>query len=432
MAEMDPRVENLIGSLRDTGFIIREPNRSGSLTFTAQDPDGIGSVKIPGAEMTEAAWHNLLVKLEREIGWTPELIVQKRAKATWERIKQSHRAQRAVDPKNYDDRYERMRDVAEAEIDDSRMAVKDIVVDAQFAFSALTKHQIAAEWRGVADGIALDVKKMLTDEVDFVKQRKLSGDRAADLGQVMWDCRWMLTHQGPGIAPDGYIIDGQHRFEAVLRTNAVAAMRITYELPNKTFAVIDTGKPRTPGDALASLGIKSAAQVAATIRLHHFYDEHPNDLSKWFNRRITNDEITQMLINQYLDLPDSYRLAARVCTGRDAIIKSKPAVAVTHHAALRRWPDGAELAEEFWEVVRTGETGNYDGTHPAIRYRNWAVRWLGRTNTLGNKKGRFSIENLQIALRCWNAFVEGRDPGKMSFDKRWGTPQPLRPKGRVA
>src|SRR5690606_39800437 len=51
---MDPRVENLIGSLRDTGFIIREPNRSGSLTFTAQDPDGIGSVKIPGAEMTRS------------------------------------------------------------------------------------------------------------------------------------------------------------------------------------------------------------------------------------------------------------------------------------------------------------------------------------------------------------------------------------------
>ena len=63
---------------------------------------------------------------------------------------------------------------------------------------------------------------------------------------------WMTTHQGIAFAPDGGLLDGQHRlaFIAQLPEGSLVEMNVTTGMDRKTFSVIDQGARRTLSDVL--------------------------------------------------------------------------------------------------------------------------------------------------------------------------------------
>jgi hypothetical protein len=62
---------------------------------------------------------------------------------------------------------------------------------------------------------------------------------------------WLLTHQGIAFAPDGRLLDGQHRLMAIVKSGLPVQIQVSMGVQPDTFDVIDTGSvKRSASDVL--------------------------------------------------------------------------------------------------------------------------------------------------------------------------------------
>lgn len=97
--------------------------------------------------------------------------------------------------------------------------------------------------------------------------RKISDDRVNAFAEAMKRGEWQETHQGIAFDSNGAMIDGQHRCMAIIRSECTVSMPVTTGLPPAVFAIIDTGRVRSPGDVLAIEGVRDANSTASALRL---------------------------------------------------------------------------------------------------------------------------------------------------------------------
>ena len=69
-----------------------------------------------------------------------------------------------------------------------------------------------------------------------------------DLSDLILRGEWKCTHQGIAISKSGYLLDGQHRLEAIVKSGASVPMSVSRELDDDSFSVIDRGITRTMAD----------------------------------------------------------------------------------------------------------------------------------------------------------------------------------------
>ncbi len=75
--------------------------------------------------------------------------------------------------------------------------------------------------------------------------------------------QWLCTHQGIAFDKDGFLLDGQHRLHAIVKSGCTIRMRVTIDLPPEAMAVLDTGMKRTQGQILHMRGQQYASFWAA-------------------------------------------------------------------------------------------------------------------------------------------------------------------------
>jgi hypothetical protein len=96
--------------------------------------------------------------------------------------------------------------------------------------------------------------------------RKLDGSRVRRYANEMTAGQWKLTGDPVKVAPNGRLIDGQHRLEAVVASGVTVKMAVATDVPEDVFDVIDSGKNRTMGDVLRMAGIRQGSISAAVAR----------------------------------------------------------------------------------------------------------------------------------------------------------------------
>lgn len=87
-----------------------------------------------------------------------------------------------------------------------------------------------------------------------IGNRKLRKSHVAKLASSISRGDWLVTHQGIALAPDGRILDGQHRLAAIVAANVPASMMVARDCDPHTFVVLDQGAKRTYGDAISRRG----------------------------------------------------------------------------------------------------------------------------------------------------------------------------------
>lgn len=105
-----------------------------------------------------------------------------------------------------------------------------------------------------------------------VKNRRMIEDTANALARDMKAGNWLPTHQGVAFNDKNELIDGQHRLEAVIRSNMPVVMMVTIGLPEhpegkniQTMDVVDRGTSRSVANVLQlQRGIKNSGSVAKT------------------------------------------------------------------------------------------------------------------------------------------------------------------------
>jgi hypothetical protein len=108
---------------------------------------------------------------------------------------------------------------------------------------------------GVAAAMSAAVE-MITPSAAKAMLANNTGNRKPSLGAVaqmaadMKTGHWRLTHQGIALAPDGRLLDGQHRLMAVVEAGASLPMMVFRNVDPAAFSAIDRGRVRSLRDVL--------------------------------------------------------------------------------------------------------------------------------------------------------------------------------------
>lgn len=81
-----------------------------------------------------------------------------------------------------------------------------------------------------------------------------------------------VTHQGPAIAPDGTLLDGQHRLLAVVKSGISVLMNVSLDVPLSAMEAIDTGGcgTRKPHEVIAIAdGTRTDMLFRSTVNAAH-------------------------------------------------------------------------------------------------------------------------------------------------------------------
>lgn len=92
------------------------------------------------------------------------------------------------------------------------------------------------------------------------------------LAKQMNDGEWKMAGDPLKIGSSGRILDGQHRLHAIIESDTTQEMVVIYNVPDDSFAVMDTGRVRQAADVLSIAGFSDARLLAATARMLINYD----------------------------------------------------------------------------------------------------------------------------------------------------------------
>lgn len=93
--------------------------------------------------------------------------------------------------------------------------------------------------------------------------RKVSPRNLSKVKEALLNEEWKLNGEAIKIAGDGRVLDGQHRLFACAETGVPFTTMIVYGLDGDTQDTMDSGKSRTPADALTLQGHKNSTNLAA-------------------------------------------------------------------------------------------------------------------------------------------------------------------------
>lgn len=99
------------------------------------------------------------------------------------------------------------------------------------------------------------------------KNRKISSTDVATYARDMAAGNWLLTGEAIKFAPDGRLLDGQHRLLAIIKAGVTITMLVIRNVSEDAQSVMDTGKKRTASDALDIAGHKHTTNLAAAAKI---------------------------------------------------------------------------------------------------------------------------------------------------------------------
>lgn len=97
--------------------------------------------------------------------------------------------------------------------------------------------------------------------------RNLREGKVIQYAKDMAADRWMLSNDAIAFAPDGTLLNGQHRLHAVIRSGKTIVFLVIRNMPPESMTAMDCVIPRSAGDALKFAGEHQASALAAAAKL---------------------------------------------------------------------------------------------------------------------------------------------------------------------
>jgi hypothetical protein len=200
------------------------------------------------------------------------------------------------------------------------------------------------------------------------------------------------------------LIDGQHRLEAILQSEASVEVDVAFGAEDDAFAFIDVGKTRGASDIFAINGVPNAATMSAAIGWVLRY-ENASSISK--DHRFTKQRLTASeLYDAYMEregLQESMWIGSRFSVCR---LASPSMMVALHYVCSQK---SRRDADHFFEVAAEG-VGAEARSEPALHLHTRLVR-----NATGTEK--MSATHIAgLTLTAWNRQRQGRSGRGQSFN----------------
>lgn len=228
--------------------------------------------------------------------------------------------------------------------------------------------------------------------------RKLDRRRKDAMILVMKRGDFESNGQGILFDEEGNMIDGQHRFNAIIASGVSVEIRLVFGLKKKVFDTIDQHKTRSVKDMLVTAVIGATPGLPGAAELLHHWDN--GDIRDIFNTRKKAQKRDHLkIIEKYPDIVTSTKWVNSLKSLKALMY---PDTRGFYHFLFSRI--NATSTEEFFTMMDSGEE-LYVG-HPIHTYRKRIY-----DNLRANVKGRVLTkkEELVYVIRTWNAYIEGRE-----------------------
>ncbi|MFH9403112.1 hypothetical protein [Streptomyces sp. NPDC017638] len=262
----------------------------------------------------------------------------------------------------------------------------------------------------------------VTPEIAEIMLSRTVVNRRLDWGQVDFLAdsitrgEWQLTHQGialDGPLDAGYLLDGQHRLNAIIKAGVPVWIYVFEGLPRTSFPVLDTGKRRSGVDTLFYTGEKYLPVLYSTIRHVLLFKNMPDSSWSGNGARIPNGRV----LAAYKEDSNMYREA--VATGREIskhVFASQTGVAVGYFVTTEAAP--AVKADSWIEGLASG--ANLEIGDPRL-----ALTKVPHMKRRGAKRRYTMREQVAIYIKAWNAWVQEEKVENLRFKKTEKMPMPV-------
>lgn len=221
------------------------------------------------------------------------------------------------------------------------------------------------------------------------RNRTLRREVVAKYARDMAAGRWRYTGESIKKAPDGALLDGQHRLHAIVATGVSVEMPVTYNVEPDAQDVMDGGIARTAGDMLTMRGERYANQIAAMARLAAAVEG---------DRAYSRTSLTKTEVSDYLARNPEAREALEFTRALHRACDCTHPVAAYTYLRLARI-DQAQ-AQQFWidAAERVG-----------LRPGDPVVALVRRLAEARRQRDRLPADVVTMAIfRAWNARRAGK------------------------
>lgn len=234
------------------------------------------------------------------------------------------------------------------------------------------------------------------------RQRLLQSSRVDKFATAMQRGQWRLTHQAIAIDEHGILIDGQHRMQAVVRSDTTQEFLVAYAADPDSFDVIDTGAARKAADTLQIAGYTNANQLASAARILLAYElvKGTKNGIATAGRIFTNADIVRFMEGSRGDI------LVHAATEAGAIASAfgrygartwlAAGITLLMESGVHR-----DVAQEFLVRLRTGEM--LAAGSPILAMRRWVMSDGGWVSNTGNDRQTVGLAVFIKTLNAWLA-----------------------------
>lgn len=242
-------------------------------------------------------------------------------------------------------------------------------------------------------------KEWLTfsEQDEEFRNRKLDEARVNQYASDMKAGRWQSeTGENIKFAPDGVLIDGQHRLHAIIKSNSSIVLTIAKNVEKSKATVLDTGKQRSIGDAMMIRKIACPNEHAAGIKQYYQFTRggHKDNYMA-----LSNDLAIQMYFDEEEFWKETHSEQVRFY--REIGRKLNPSFIYGAIAYLRKKSKHKDKITPFFtEICVDGEVKN--GT-----VKNF--RKIIDKNYVDKKSSLSKAYLTAYFTKSWNAYVEDKN-----------------------
>lgn len=185
-------------------------------------------------------------------------------------------------------------------------------------------------------------RKLSRPKVKLYAKEMLTGEWSADSNMICFD-------------PEGLLINGQHRLEAIVESGTTQTFAMAFNMPNESARVFDQGRARTQVDRINIAGFNMKQKHNTIVRNAMTRMETKRIGAKYYREKTTDQEIKQV----YQDHKDFVDFMVKNKSWRNSIVNSvalKIYVELKHQESLHNgfYEDGQgahDRANHFLQIV---------------------------------------------------------------------------------
>lgn len=268
-------------------------------------------------------------------------------------------------------------------------------------------------------GQVLHITPELAEEwlANNIANRPLNNSNVRFLINQLQQNKWMLNGEAIKIAPDGELLDGQHRLEAIRRSGIAATSVVIFNCPKESKHTMDTGKNRSAADVLSfNHNTKYVGALAATVKFILLWESKKYGLagdfkptnyggkggiSSGINNKSSVPDNTDVLnfVEKHPEVISFVEEGMRLRANGDKLLP--PKIFVGMKWILDKY--GKRESDQFFTIFSTG--AGIEQGHPIHTLRKLLIEI--NTNRQVRVRKLTGTDLLKVIVRTWNALYDG-------------------------